>query len=204
MQIISKLKRLFSSSSRYFHQDKEILRSYRKDVDLYLQLKGYELHERALYLKAYDYFVVNPDEFDGATMTEDLPDVHGLELAAMLHDYLYIKYKASGSFKYIWMADRLIRSEMRKMNKSSWNTGARFVLLCLKTPFFVPYTWLFKSRRMSLNNKIAFEDLYYQLRKELIRPWYIEFKGELTWIGIILAILLALIWRIDLLKYFLL
>lgn len=135
------------SSNRYFYQDSSILREDRRSVDLYLQLKGYTLEQRDIYLKAYDYFVFHPEQFDGATMTEDLFDIGRLELGAMLHDYLYISFGASASFRYTWLADKLLRSEMGRMNKSTWNTGVRFFLLLIKTPCFVPYCYL-KGRRM--------------------------------------------------------
>lgn len=202
MSLILKLKDLFSSSNNFFRSDLKILSENRKRVDLYLQLKNYDLSDRMIYLRAYDYFSANPDDFDGATMTEDLPDIDDLELAAMLHDYLYIFYQSSSSFRYTWLADKLIRSEMRRMNKSSWNTGARFVLLILKTPFFVPYTRLILGRKMSVLNKYTFNVIYRTLSKKEAGPWYQEFKGELLCSFVMIAVILGLIWRIDLFKYF--
>lgn len=191
--IFSRIHRLFNSHSSFFHQPVEVLSGVRKQVDLLLSIRGYETHQRSIYLKAFDYMRDNPQDFDGATMTEDLPDIEGLELAAMLHDYLYVEFNASGSFKYSWMADKLMRSEMRRMGKSSWNTGARFVLLILKAPFFVPYTYIFKNRRMSDRNKFGLEHIYRSLTKAWPRPWYQEFKGEITWSIIILSLILYII-----------
>lgn len=201
MQLFKKLKRLFSSSSGYFYEPLPILLENKKRVDLYLQLKDYNATQRDIYDRAYKYFITNPAQFDGATMTEDLFDIDSLELAAMLHDWLYIKFNASGSFKYIWLADKLIRSEMRRMNKSSWNTGTRFVLLLIKTPFYVPYSWLFKSRRMTPEQKEEFNRIYSKLQYRTPKAWHKEFAGELTVTAVIIAVILAIGWRINLLQF---
>lgn len=191
--ILARIHRLFNSHSDFFYKSPHVLSGIRRNVDSFLTLKGYESYQRSFYLVAFDYMRDNPQHFDGATMTEDLPDVEGLELAALLHDYIYVQHNASGSFKFSWMADKLMRSEMRRMGKSSWNTGARFVLLILKAPFFVPYTYFFKGRRMSDKNKFAVEHTYSSLTTEWPRPWYKEFKGELTWSVILLIVIYLLI-----------
>lgn len=191
------LLNIFSSSNRFFYQSLHVLTENRKNVDLFLQLKGYELSERSIYLKAYDHMVQFPHDFNGASMTEDLPDIGSLELAAMLHDYLYINFKVSGSFKYSWWADKLLRLEMRRMGKSSWNTGTRMVLLILKAPFFVPFTYLFKNRRMNDYDKTKMEIVYSSLNLVEPKVWYREFKGELTWSLIIAIVTVGYIWRIS-------
>jgi hypothetical protein len=166
------LLQIFQSSSNYFHQDSAILSENRKNIDLYLQLKDYSLQQRAIYLKAYDYFVQYPLHYDGATMTEDLFDVAGLELASMLHDYLYIEYNVAGNYRYRLMADKLFRREMRKMNKSTWNGGARYVLLLIASFVFqhTAYSYLFKNRRMSLRDKGRMEGVYEILVEKEVNP----------------------------------
>ena len=193
MKLLRKIKRIFSSSNRYFFQPDALLSENRRNLDLILQLKGYALQQRTIYLSAYDYFVIHPEQFDGATMTEDLPDIDSLELAAMLHDYLYIQLNAAGSFKYILKADLLLRSEMRKMKKSSWNAGARFILLMLKTPFFVPYAWLFKKRKMTDLDKTKFDVIYLQIKDPSPDPWFKTFKGEISWMLILLSYIFLII-----------
>lgn len=192
------LLQIFRSSNNFFRQDPFRLKEKRKNVDEYLVLKGYELSERAEYLKAYDHMTYFPEDFDGATMTEDLPDIDNLELAALLHDYLYIRFKASGSFKYSWIADKLMRLEMRRMGKSSWNTGVRFVLLLLKAPFFVPYTFLFKGRRMRPDDKEQIHRIFQTLQCREPKKWHQEYRGELTWTAIFILVLVGYIWRISL------
>lgn len=191
------LLRLFQSSNNYFRQDPFRLKENRKKVDEYLTLKGYELSQRDEYLKAYDHMTYFPEDFDGATMTEDLPDIENLELGAMLHDYLYIRFNGSGSFKYSWIADKLLRLEMRRMGKSSWNTGTRFVLLILKAPFFVPYTYLFKHRRMKRADKDNIQRIFEKLQYRKPEVWYKEYCAELTWTVIVVVVVVGYIWTLS-------
>lgn len=193
-----KLLQIFRSSNNYFRQDPFNLKENRKKVDEFLTLKGYELSERAEYLKAYDHMTYFPEDFDGATMTEDLPDIENLELAAMLHDYLYIRFKASGSFKYSWICDKLMRLEMKRQGKSSWNTGVRFVLLLLKAPFFVPYTYIFKGRRMRPEDRAQVTRIFKMLQDRQPKVWHQEYRGELTWTAIVLAVIIGYVWRVSL------
>lgn len=198
-----KLLRLFKSSSTYFLQNPATLAENRKRVYTYLFWKGYSEEEIRIYQHAYDYFVNNPTHFDGATMTEDLFDIDSLELAAMLHDFMYIQFAASGSFKYTWLADKLMRTEMRRMNKSTWNTGVRFVLLILKSPFFVPYTYIFKNRRMTDFDRDIFEEVFKTLFKRSPHPWYKEFEGEMRWTLFFTLLIIGYIWRVSLADFFL-
>lgn len=181
------------SKNNYFWNPETFLRENRKQVDLFLQIKGYELQERSIYLEAYDFFVKHPEEFDGATMTEDLYDVDNLELAAMLHDFLYLNDNAAGNFYYSWLADKLMRAEMKRMGKSSWNTGVRFVLLILKAPFFVPFTYFFKGRKMTDANKKRLVTRYQSLAKRKPKKWYQEFKGELIWTAVVLINIIGIL-----------
>lgn len=196
-----KLPRIFRSSNNYFRQAPAILQANRKKVDEYLILKGYEVDQREIYLSAYDYMTHCPEDFDGATMTEDLPDIENLELAAMLHDYLYVYYRAAGSFKYSWISDKLMRLEMRRMGKSSWNTGVRFVLLLLKAPFFVPYCNIFKNRIMNKVEEEKIKRIFYTLQYRQPKVWHKEFRGELTWTAIVLLVIIGYVWRISLLDF---
>ncbi|MBO2546085.1 hypothetical protein J0871_16840 [Salegentibacter sp. BDJ18] len=181
----------YQSRNNYFQKPAITHKLNRGKIKYYLeQIKGYSQTQANIYLAAYDYFVRNPEQFDGATKTEDLYDLEGLELAAMLHDWLYIYLNASASYKYTWYADKLMRSEMRRMHKSSWNTGARFVLLLLKSIAGFPmYCRFIKKRKMSLQDKMDFEKIYAILRHQYFKkPWHKEFKGELTWCAIFLIV----------------
>jgi hypothetical protein len=72
-----------------------------KQVRRYLVMKGYDHHETALYLQAFDFFCQNPTEFDGATIVKDLVDLNGLDLDAMLHDFQYTKLTVLRVFTFI-------------------------------------------------------------------------------------------------------
>lgn len=122
-----------NSKNDYFFQDFNKLVLNWKIVDSYLIIKGYNWNEIEIYKKAYFYFIKYPDHFDGATMTEDLRDVFNLDLDAMLHDYYYVKYGVSASFRYTKIADDLFFIETLRKGKSSWNAGYRRVMLKLKS-----------------------------------------------------------------------
>lgn len=121
------------SKNDYFQQDKRTLTKKWTKVYNYLTIKGYSFDEIKPYRRAYFYFVFFPHQFDGATMTEDLRDFMNLELDAMLHDFHYIAFNVSSSYKLTQQADKLMCDQMLRKGKSSWNTGARRVLLKLKS-----------------------------------------------------------------------
>jgi len=198
--MIKFIKELFASSSNFFHEQYNMIVEGKKNMDAMLQIWGYEANEREFYTKAFDYFVINPEHYDGASMTEDLYDIPGLDIDAMLHDYLYVGLNCSASLKYMWLSDKLIRSEMRRRGKSSWNTGYRFVALVLKTPFFLPYCYYFKKRRMNLDQEQKFRKIFETLYREE-KVWYKEFQGEITWFAIIVFFIIGYITRTDLFKY---
>ena len=197
------LLQIFRSKSNFFLQPgksveerRKFLSEKRKDVDTLLTIWGYELSQRHIYLVAYDYFTLFPTEYNGASMTEELCDIPGLDLDAMLHDYIYVALKASVSWKYQVLADKLFRSEMRRRSKSSWNGGYRYVMLLLKTPFWIGICWL-KGRRFTAFHKKGMDRILatFELKQEV---WHKEFRGELTWTVIILVMIIGYIWRISL------
>ena len=175
------MKNPFTSTDHYFSQSVKILKANRRDVDTFLTLKGYEVSQREIYLKAYDHCCYNPEDYNGASLTEDLFDVHHLEMVSMLHDVLYVRDNASVSLKYMWKADKLLRSEMKRMGKSSWNTGARFVLLLLKTPVWIAWCWLIKGRRITEGQKLRMDSIFRQLKRTEKKAWHKEYQGELIW-----------------------
>ncbi|MFM1776346.1 MAG: hypothetical protein RJA53_1956, partial [Bacteroidota bacterium] len=109
---------MFGSINIYFRQSPEALIKGKKEVMYYLASKGYNDNQIKLYLDAYDYFVVNPTDFDGATLVKDFYDIPGLDLDAMLHDYHYIRYNVATNFKYKKMADKLFLVGMLKKGKN--------------------------------------------------------------------------------------
>lgn len=184
----------FKSENTFFHQDPYILKQYRGKVENLLVVKGYNYAQIQVYLRAYDYFTYHKESFDGATMTEDLCDIPGLDLDAMLHDYLYIKYNAAGSYKYICKADKLIRTEMYRKGKSTINAGLRFVLLVLKT-FLIPYplySRIFKGRKMSDADKEQIDHIISILSTKKPEVWHKEYRGELVTTILIFIIIILL------------
>lgn len=153
------LKNLILSNNDYFKSRSALILHHNwRLIEQYLQLKGYGWPEVEVYKKAYDYFSIHPYEFDGATKTEDLYDLFNLDLDAMLHDYHYIVYNVSASFKYTKIADRLFFKETLRKSKSTWNAGFRNFLLQTKTYVFL-YPLIAKyifKRNMTPENKTDF------------------------------------------------
>ena len=88
---------MLGSVSHFFEQDKNVLAVKYQDVFSILKIKGYNVDQQTVYKKAFDYFVENPHDFDGATLVNDLCDIPDLDLDAMLHDYHYVNYNVGSS-----------------------------------------------------------------------------------------------------------
>ncbi len=175
--------KLFNSENNYFDQPREVLQVNREHIRQYLtNMKRYNSAQVSIYLGAYDYFVNFPLEFDGATMTEDLPDIGRLELCAMLHDYLYINYNCAGNLAYRWRVDQLFRNEMHRQHKGSWHRTVRFILLVIASFPHTPYCWLFKRRKMNHCEKISVDGILTVLNHKFPRIWWKEFKGEISFV----------------------
>lgn len=177
----------------FFYQSPKVLSQYRKWLVDYLTLYKRTQSVIDVYLWAYDYCVNHPDTYDGATMTEDL-DFNGLEPESMLHDVLYVCLNTAGNFKYQYISDLMIKREMEIHTKSSIETGKRFYLLLLKTPLFVPYAYFFKNRKMSDSDKKEMDEL----KALLLKGYKVNWKQELKWVAVVIAIILIVIFRIDL------
>ena len=105
-------------------------------------LKGRKSHEISEYLKAFDYFVEHPTEFDGATIVKDLVDIGELDLDAMVHDYDYI-HGANRNFVKKWKADIKYIKNMERNGKGI--RIFRLLLLTIIGIIFVPYCF-FKNK----------------------------------------------------------
>lgn len=124
----------------FFSQNLDVLLNKKKDVITLLKIKGFSDSEIEHYLKAYSFFVVHPKAFDGATLVKDLCDIHGLDLDAMLHDYVYIK-GSNRNFKRKFAADMQYLKGMERKGKGV--RIGRFIGLCISGLFFVPYKQIF-------------------------------------------------------------
>ena len=135
---------MFWSKSDFFKQSKLDLKFKRDFVSDILNYKGLK---NDYFLKAYDYFVVNPTEFDGATIIKDLNDIQDLDLSALVHDYQYIvelpKHKGLKWLKEKTKMDWLYGRNMELLGKGIWTPYLRAILLILITPI---YCIIVKSR----------------------------------------------------------
>jgi hypothetical protein len=106
-----------------------------------LNAKGYEREEIKVYKKAFLFFALNPNEFDGASYSKDLCDIKGLDLDAMLHDYHYSNCNANSNFATKWKADWMFAKGMERKGKSQYSSFGRFVGLTIVGLFIVPFNW---------------------------------------------------------------
>lgn len=113
---------MLGSRSNYFIKPELQLRQNRLSVIYCLESWGYNRHQIDIYLKAFDYFCEFPKKFDGATIVKDAHDLPGLDLDAMLHDYMYIVYECAASLNMKWYCDWVYAKMMEKKGKSylSW------------------------------------------------------------------------------------
>lgn len=144
---------MLGSKNYFFMQDIETLKLKRIDVSTLLKIKGYREEQINIYLKAYDYFVLNSYDYDGATFVKDLCDIPNLDLDAMLHDYQYSVYNVAKSFKTKFLADWIYAKGQEKKGKGSYSSFSRFIGLSTVLSVFVPYTAL-KKRNKKIDNSI--------------------------------------------------
>ncbi len=146
---------MLGSKSNYFHKSITELRVCRYDVKLYLELKGYSREQIAVYIKAFDYFILNPDDFDGATLVKDLVDIPDLDIDAMYHDYCYVFYDVASSVVMKWRADKLYAKGNERKGKSLYAAYSRFAGLTLVGIGFIPFAAI-KRGKMSDKQKLNF------------------------------------------------
>lgn len=123
--------------NKFFFQTHDVLAEKRLDVIEYLRIKGVDNEK---YLKAYDYFVVNNAQFDGATIVKDLNDLPHLPLAAMLHDYEYLTTLKSVHWtSWIQTKVRLdweYGQNLESLGKGTWIPYTRAISLIISTPLY--------------------------------------------------------------------
>ena len=134
---------MLGSRNNFFSQDLVVLKKARTDLERLLLIKRRSKTDIQQYLKAYDYFVVNPKEYDGATIVKDLVDVRTaggyLDADAMLHDFDYLM-GANLNFVKKWKADKKYIIGMEMNGKGVRVT--RMIILTLIGIIFVPYKYL--------------------------------------------------------------
>lgn len=155
---------MLGSNNKYFKQPTEILIKKRIQVQTYLEIKEYSKDEIAIYLKAYDYFSKEINEYDGATIVKDLVDLPHLDLDAMLHDYHYIVYHSATNFVSKWKADWIYAKGMERKGKGQYSAFSRLVVLIIIGIGFVPYAY-FKRGKMNWLQKLRINEDYRNLIK---------------------------------------
>ena len=143
---------MFGSENNFFKQDKNILIKKREQLKFILtDVWGVD---SKIYLEAYDYFLNNPNDYDGATIVNDLTIMPNLDIWAMFHDYLYIKFNVAVNLKYKHLADLKYCQEMRKF-KISWGSVwlVRYVGLLISTIYFTPREILITKKKFTQKNK---------------------------------------------------
>jgi hypothetical protein len=137
---------MFGSKNTYFHQNPFVLRRLRHGVCRLLSLKGYTVEQCNVYMKAFDYFVQNPDIFDGATLVKDLQDMPDIDLDAMLHDYHYVVYNAGANFKTKWKADWMYAKGNERKGKGQYSAFSRLIGLIIIGIGFVPWAYCTRGK----------------------------------------------------------
>jgi len=155
---------MIGSKSTFFAQDSEILKIYRRQVISILEIKDYDTEEINVYLKAFDYFCLNCNEFDGATVVKDLQDLPKLDIDAMLHDYQYLVQNVASTFYTKWYADWLYAKGQERKGKGQYSSFSRFIGLTIIGLFFVPYA-SYKRGEISMNQEKEFFNDYNTLMK---------------------------------------
>lgn len=128
---------MLGSKNMFFYQSPSELSNRRVDVICLLTIKGYNERQIALYLEAYDYFIINPSGYDGATAVKDLCDIPGLDLDAMLHDYHYLAFNAAAHAKYKEMSDVIFKTGIAKKGKSAYSSWSRKAGLWIASPYLI-------------------------------------------------------------------
>jgi len=141
----------------FFNESLEIL-LYKRNL-LIQVLTDYEFSENSIlnFLEAFDYFIVFPGKFDGATIVRDSYLIKELDLCAMVHDYMYVKYNLPVNFKHKIKADIFYCKLLRKFNISWWSVWVvRFLGLLISTPFYGLYKKVKYNQTHSLQNSLEF------------------------------------------------
>jgi len=152
------------STNTYFYNSKNVLAQGVEDAKVYLWLKGFYIEQIYIFLEAYNYFIKYPNHYDGATFSQDLYDISGLELASMLHDYLY-KIGGYASKETLRQADAILIRVMRQCNKSGAEIKYRQVRLFILREI-LNYAWInrtFRGKTLTVQNRRLIDNIYYAL-----------------------------------------
>lgn len=116
-------------------------------------------------IEAYDYFINNPNYYDGATLVPDLYDWKTIEIGALIHDYIYLDFNIKSNWKYKNLADKLYKRTLiyfdaeNNLRKTKLIANERKLGLLISTPFL----WIFnklKNGKMTDTQKHNFIKYY--------------------------------------------
>lgn len=157
---------MLTSKNDFFFSNSEVLYLNRNKLEYVLSdIWKSPSNITNIYLKAYDFFTSNPDKYDGATIVKDLNIIPGLDVWAMLHDYLYVTLNVAVNLKYKYYADIIYALEMERMGSSAYSTWSRMVgLTLLGGLFFTPYEYL-KGKRITNKMKQEMNNIYSKFSK---------------------------------------
>ena len=153
------------SKSNYFYRSSEWLDQGHKEMLQFLDIKNFTPDQIGWFEDAYSYFRKNPSHYDGATLSQDLYSIPGLELWSMLHDYFYIALNVWASKKYMRKADKILRLTMHKGDNAGFEMNLRTVKLFFLRGFYPWYNRQFKGRVMTKHNKVNMRLAYADFAK---------------------------------------
>jgi len=147
--------------AKYFYNSKQVLAQGLDDAKDYLRIKGFYIEQVSIFLDAYDYFIKHPSQYDGATLSQDLYDINGLELGSMLHDYLY-KIGGYADKQSLREADAIHIKILRQCNKSGAEIKYRQARLFILREV-LNYAWInrtFRGKTLSIQNRRLIYNIY--------------------------------------------
>ena len=141
------------SKSDYFKKSSAELKQGREDMIVFLHIKNFDPDQIGWFCKAYDYFIENPKEYNGASYSQDLYCISTLELWSMLHDWFYIALNVWADRYYMRQSDKILRLTMHKGNDAGFEMNWRTVRLFFLRGLYPWYNRAFKGRVMTDQNK---------------------------------------------------
>lgn len=135
---------MLGSKSNFFKQDKQTLALRYYDLELLLKITNTNSLYSRLYLQAFNFFLGNPEKFDGATIVKDLCIIPRLDTSAMLHDYLYVHFNVSTSLKYKFLVDLIYAKEIERLGGGIYSAYSRFLGLTFFGFLFFVYSKITK------------------------------------------------------------
>jgi len=101
-----------STSNYFFNSDEKLHNDLKLIMELYKNFKFDEL-DRMKFQIAFNYFAVNPEEYNGTSVISDRHMIKNLEPQSVVHDYDWIKAK---SLKDLLKSNLYYAKSLRKVN----------------------------------------------------------------------------------------